>query len=131
MSNKTQEMIDLFLMESLAAAIDRLTAEKEQLQAELDTYKAGNVPVMQIIADNEAMAMQIAELEEQLDAAKKAYGLLHDGFNEVLIVLDSPGWKSHFPKTIADLKECRKIAENTIKPKKEGSRQATDGRAKK
>ena len=57
-------------------ALREATKKIEQLQAELAKYKAGNVPVSQIIADNEAMTIENEQLQTDNDnLAKEAEGL--------------------------------------------------------
>ncbi len=60
-------------------ALREATKKIEQLQAELAKYKAGNVPVSQIIADNEAMTIENEQLQTDNDnLAKEAEGLRDD-----------------------------------------------------
>ncbi|MCK5017507.1 MAG: hypothetical protein KAS32_10610 [Candidatus Peribacteraceae bacterium] len=51
-----------------------LIKEIKQLQAELNQYKAGNVPVSQIISDNETMAIVIEELKAEIETLGLRFG---------------------------------------------------------
>ena len=44
---------------------EKLQARIAELEKELAMYQAGNVPITDIITDNEAMAIRIEDLEEQ------------------------------------------------------------------
>lgn len=113
----TQELKDLLKTVSganliperlVTAVIERL----EQLQIELNKYKAGNVPVTEIISDNESMAMELEELQTEL----RIYG----GHLKHCPCYVPPGpWKnnSHHTKTDDELNIIEKngVTQITVK----------------
>ena len=72
MEEITEEQMQTLRDDILSGLVMNVTTKHfRELEAELATYKAGNVPVTQILADNEGLANDIEELQSELAALKE------------------------------------------------------------
>ncbi len=114
------------LREDVIAKIVRLQAQLseskatiETLRGEVKTYKAGNVPVTQIISDNEGLANDIEELQAEnvdlkaeLDLASETIHLRHQ--TEISLIQDVDRWKEKAKQLQAEIAELKKGNEQCL-----------------